>query len=210
MSTKKREKLFKLSVIGDSHAGKTCLLTRYTDNQFMKNYCTTIGCDFRVKSMEVEGERIRMQLWDTAGQERYRAISACFYKGTHCFIICYDVTNKSSFENIDKWVNDINNYPETKGILKVLVGCKVDLQSKRQVSKEEGMKKAKELEMNFYETSALTDEGVRVLFEDIGKMLARIKPEAPEKKEAPEKEESSKKIAIQKKRSVISSGCPCQ
>ena len=204
MSTKKLQRFFKLTIAGDSRVGKTSLLMRYADDVFTRNYISTIGCDFRTKSTEVEGERIKMQLWDTAGQERFRAISACFYKGTHCLLICYDVTNKTSFENIDKWAAESNNYPENKGMLKVLVGCKVDLEDERQVSKEEGMKKAKEIGISFYETSALTNKGVDVLFNDIAKMLVKIKPEAPKK------EELSEKIEIQKKSLRISSGCPCQ
>ena len=89
-------------------------------------------------------------------------------------------------------------------MLKVLVGCKVDLQHERQVSKEEGIKKAKEIGISFYETSALTNEGVHVLFKDIGEILVKAKPEAPKEEELPEK------IAIQKRSLGISSGCPCQ
>eukprot|EP00826_Nyctotherus_ovalis_P012628 TRINITY_DN13352_c0_g1_i8.p1 TRINITY_DN13352_c0_g1~~TRINITY_DN13352_c0_g1_i8.p1 ORF type:complete len:203 (+),score=57.69 TRINITY_DN13352_c0_g1_i8:165-773(+) len=194
--------LCKVVVLGDPYVGKTCLLTRYTDDRYIQHYKSTIGCDFRVRSTNVEGKLVKLQIWDTAGQERFQSLSACYYKGTDCMLLTYDVSNKKSFENVNEWLKSIEVYPETKEIMKVLTGCKIDMEDKRQVSREKGMKKAKELGISFYETSAKTGDGVNELFEDIAKMLADT-PVPTQKTSAQDTR------MLKRKSSLFRDGCEC-
>ena len=104
--------LFKLLIIGDSGVGKSSLLVRFADNTFSGNYITTIGVDFKIRTINVNGERVKLQIWDTAGQERFRTITSTYYRGTHGVIVVYDVTSGESFVNVKRYVLflHINSY----------------------------------------------------------------------------------------------------
>ena len=95
--------LFKLLIIGDSGVGKSSLLVRFADNQFSGNYITTIGVDFKIRTIELNGERVKLQIWDTAGQERFRTITSTYYRGTHGVIVVYDVASGDSFANVKRY-----------------------------------------------------------------------------------------------------------
>ena len=97
--------LFKLLIIGDSGVGKSSLLVRFADNTFSGNYITTIGVDFKIRTIEINGERVKLQIWDTAGQERFRTITSTYYRGTHGVIVVYDVCSGDSFANVKRYVN---------------------------------------------------------------------------------------------------------
>ena len=100
-------------IVGDSSVGKSCLLLRFADDQFNENYMTTIGVDFRFKTVNSGGRNIKLQIWDTAGQERFRTITNTYYKsifkiylGAHAVFLVYDITNMESFESITNfWLN---------------------------------------------------------------------------------------------------------
>ena len=96
--------LFKLLIIGDSGVGKSSLLVRFADNTFSGNYITTIGVDFKIRTINVNGERVKLQIWDTAGQERFRTITSTYYRGTHGVIVVYDVTSGESFVNVKRYI----------------------------------------------------------------------------------------------------------
>eukprot|EP00397_Hematodinium_sp_SG-2012_P041352 GEMP01045520.1.p1 GENE.GEMP01045520.1~~GEMP01045520.1.p1 ORF type:complete len:214 (+),score=45.28 GEMP01045520.1:31-642(+) len=145
--------LFKLVLIGDSGVGKSCLLLRFADDKFTDSYITTIGVDFRFKTIPVEEKTVKLQIWDTAGQERFRTITSAYYRGADGIIMVYDTTDRSSFERVDEWLVEVNRYAN-ENTCKILIGNKCDLEDERQVSKEEGQKKADELEVQFMETSA--------------------------------------------------------
>ncbi|XP_059911082.1 ras-related protein Rab-35b isoform X3 [Gadus macrocephalus] len=100
--------LFKLLIIGDSGVGKSSLLLRFADNTFSGNYITTIGVDFKIRTVEINGEKVKLQIWDTAGQERFRTITSTYYRGTHGVIVVYDVTSAESFVNVKRWLHEIN------------------------------------------------------------------------------------------------------
>ena len=87
--------------------GKSCLLLRFADNTFSGSYITTIGVDFKIRTLEINGERVKLQIWDTAGQERFRTITSTYYRGTHGVIVVYDVTNGESFANVKRWLHEI-------------------------------------------------------------------------------------------------------
>ena len=154
--------LFKLLIIGESGVGKTCLLLRYTDDSFTANHLTTIGIDFKIKILNLEGKTIKLQIWDTAGQERFKTITKTYYKGAHGIILTYDVTEQDSFKNIRNWIKQIEANAQNN-VKKVLVGNKCDKPG-RTVSEEEGKKLAEDFGMNFFETSAKTNHNVNEVF----------------------------------------------
>jgi Ras-related protein Rab-8A len=158
----KYDYLFKLLIIGESGVGKTCLLLRFTDDSFTANHLTTIGIDFKIKIINLENKLIKLQIWDTAGQERFRTITKTYYKGAHGIILTYDVTDQNSFKNIRNWIKQIEANAQTN-VKKVLVGNKCD-KPDRVVSKEEGKKLADDFGMNFFETSAKTNQNVTEVF----------------------------------------------
>ena len=132
---------FKVLLLGDSSVGKTCFLKRYTDDTFQDAYLSTIGFDFKFKSITLNnGKEVRVQLWDTAGQERFRTIAKSYYKGAHGIILMYDVTNRKTYDNIKKWLNQIRDETGNR-ISIILVANKIDCEELRQVTKEEAPSK---------------------------------------------------------------------
>mmetsp|Transcript_54475 Transcript_54475/g.129845 ORF Transcript_54475/g.129845 Transcript_54475/m.129845 type:complete len:214 (+) Transcript_54475:109-750(+) len=155
--------LFKLVLIGDSGAGKSCLLLRFADDAFSDSYITTIGVDFRFKTIPVEKKTIKLQIWDTAGQERFRTITSAYYRGADGIIMVYDICERESFNHVDDWLNEVNRYVN-ESTCKILIGNKCDLESERQVSTEEARKKAEDLGIAFIETSAKDATNVEAAF----------------------------------------------
>jgi small GTP-binding protein len=155
--------ILKLVLIGDSGVGKTNILSRYNNNEFSLTTQPTVGVEFGNKIIKKENKSIKLQLWDTAGQERYKAITNAFYKGSKGAFVVYDITRKSSFLNIDKWIGELKTNG-SEDILIILVGNKSDLEDKREVSTEDGEKKAKQYGIAFCETSALQGKNIEYAF----------------------------------------------
>ena len=155
--------LFKYIIIGDAAVGKSNILLRYAHGQFKDEYQLTIGVEFGAKNIEIKNKIYRIQIWDTAGQENFRSITRAYYKNSVCAIIAYDITKRTSFENVQEWIEEVRSQ-SPKQILLVLVGNKIDLEKERVVAIEEGKKLAQENDMIFLETSALTGEGVDDVF----------------------------------------------
>ena len=134
----------KILLIGDSNVGKSCILMRFIDNKFTE-LSPTIGVDFKRKLMEVKGRKVRATIWDTAGQERFRTLTSSYYRGAHGIILVYDVTCQSSFENLQTWLSECENYctDQAEDIIKLLVANKVDL-TNRAVSTKDGQDFAKQ------------------------------------------------------------------
>lgn len=152
--------LVKLLLIGDSGVGKSCLLLRYSDDKFTTSFITTIGIDFKIKTINLDQKKVKMQIWDTAGQERFRTITAAYYRGAHGVLLVYDVTDETSFENVRNWMRNIEAHA-SEGVKVCLIGNKCDCEeSKRKVTKDRGMALAKEFGVPFFETSAKS--GLRV------------------------------------------------
>jgi len=155
--------IVRLLTIGDSGAGKSSLLLRYTQNEFTVEYMPTIGIDFRLKTIDVKGKTVKVQVWDTAGQERFRTITHNYYRGAHGIALVYDVTQEGSFQNIRKWIQDVRTYAEDSVNI-VLIANKSDLDTKRQVERARGQELADEYGIAFFETSAKADILVQEAF----------------------------------------------
>lgn len=163
--------IFKIVLVGDSTTGKTSLISRYVDDTFSTSTLTTIGIDFKLKTVEVEGYRVKLQLWDTAGQERYAPMGEMYYRGSHACLVVYDITRKSTFNNMPRWLNKISELKSDDKSLIVLVGCKADLSDIREVSSDTGQKLAIEEGARWVEVSSKNGEGVEQLFSDIARHL---------------------------------------
>lgn len=155
--------LFKLLLIGDSGVGKSCLLLRFADDTYTESYISTIGVDFKIRTVELESKVIKLQIWDTAGQERFRTITSSYYRGAHGIIVVYDVTDQDSFNNVKTWLNEIDRYA-SENVNKLLVGNKCDLTGKKVVDFQTAKAFADELGIPFLETSAKNATNVEQAF----------------------------------------------
>lgn len=160
----------KLLMIGDSGVGKTCLLLRYANDSFSPTFITTIGIDFKIKNVDIDGTRIKLQIWDTAGQERFRTITTSYFRGAQGILLVYDVTDRRSFESIRNWISQIQQHADVH-VNKILVGNKCDITQDKVVSTEEGEKLAKEFGIPFWECSAKNNINVDEAFIGIAKSV---------------------------------------
>ena len=158
------EVMFKVVLIGDMKVGKTNIVSRYIKNEFNKDSISTIGVEFGSKELVIEGHNVKVQIWDTAGQEKYKSITNAYYKGAKGAFVVYDITNKNSFDNADNWLNNLRASADKKCSI-ILIGNKSDLEDKREVSIEQGEEKAKNSEIAFMETSALSGDNIDKAFE---------------------------------------------
>jgi Ras-related protein Rab-1A len=155
--------LFKLLLIGDSGVGKSSLLMRFAEDTYSPDFISTIGVDFRVKTVKIGEDRLRLQLWDSAGQERFRTITSSYYRGAHGIILVYDVGQRSTFNHLESWLGEIDRYAHQALIL--VIGQKSDLPDcKRQVSHEEAKHWAKERGLELVEVSAKESDNVNETF----------------------------------------------
>ncbi|KAI4825839.1 hypothetical protein KUCAC02_021504 [Chaenocephalus aceratus] len=145
--------LFKLLLIGDSGVGKTCLLSGSARDSFNTTFISTIGIDFKIRTIELDGKRVKLQIWDTAGQERFRTITTAYYRGAMGIMLVYDISNEKSFENIKNWIRNIEEHASSD-VEKMVLGNKCDMTDRRQVSKDRGEKLAIDYGVKFLETSA--------------------------------------------------------
>ena len=161
-------KLYKILLLGDSCIGsKTSLIERLIHGSFPKNFLATIGIDAKEKLINLKnGNKIKLRIWDFPGQERYRYIPKIYYKA-HYIAMGYDVSNRNSFENIRRWFNDVTSEITDKSILKYLIGNKIDLCDKREVSEEEGRALANELNLKFFEISCKDNIGIEEFYDDL-------------------------------------------
>ena len=159
--------IFKLVLIGDTCVGKSCILVRFSDDIFDDNYVTTIGVDFRIKTIAIKNKIVKIQIWDTAGQERYRSITTAYYRGAAAIIICCDCTNRESFDNIKNWIEEISKYTDNDSVDKIVFLNKCDLNEERCIKKEEIEQSEKENGIKILEVSAKTGEGIDAGFEYI-------------------------------------------
>ncbi|KRY21369.1 Ras-related protein Rab-35 [Trichinella patagoniensis] len=186
--------LFKLLIIGDSGVGKSSLLLRFADQTFSgmlyflrifqrkkeqrqlfltANYITTIGVDFKIRTITVDGERVKLQIWDTAGQERFRTITSTYYRGTHGVIVVFDVTSGESFVNVKRWLHEIDQNCEN--VQRVLVGNKCDERERRVVLEHDAYRFAEQTNVKYFETSAKENVNVEEMFNCITRLVLQAK-----------------------------------
>lgn len=164
--------IVRLLMVGDSSCGKTSLVLRFDQNVFSTKFVTTIGVDYRDKMVKIEGAPMRLQLWDTAGQERFRSLTSNFFGRADGFVLCYDISNRPSFDHVIGWMRDIKTRAPADCDI-VLCGNKSDLESDRVVQVEEGKSLADEYGVQFFETSALTGSNVESMFTALATTIKR-------------------------------------
>ena len=166
--------VYKILLLGDTSVGKTCFLLKYTDNKFQIKHMSTIGLDYRVKSITLKsGKPVKLQLWDTAGQDRFRAITKSYYKSANGVILIYDITSIQTFDNVKTWISQIKEQ-SSQDIVIYIVGNKTDMEEERKIKTEEGKKLADEYGFPFIETSAKSGLNINETFEDIVEKIDTI------------------------------------
>lgn len=166
---------FKILLIGDSGVGKSSLLVSFISDGTVEDLAPTIGVDFKIKQFTVGGKRLKLTIWDTAGQERFRTLTSSYYRGAQGIILVYDVTKRETFTNLSEiWAKEVDLYSTNQDCVKMLVGNKVDKDTERFVSREEGIELAKELKCLFLECSARTRENVHQCFEELALKIMEV------------------------------------
>jgi len=168
-------------LIGDSGVGKSCLLLRFADDSWTDSHISTIGVDFKIKTLNCDGKVIKLQIWDTAGQERFRTITSSYYRGAQGIILVFDCTDMESFNNVKQWLGEIDRYA-CENVNKLLVGNKVDLVAGRVVDKNVAQEFAESMSIPYVETSAKAATGVDEAFM---KMARAIKNRLASTSDAP-------------------------
>jgi len=155
--------LAKIIIIGDAGVGKTCLLLRYCDDNFLTSHLPTIGIDFKMKTVQIDNKTVRMQVWDTAGQERFKTITQTYFKSAHGVVLAYSVNDRDSFNNLEDWIQQVRKYT-APDVSIVLVGNKSDMPD-RTISFEEGKAVADANKFHFFETSTKDDKEIKPMFQ---------------------------------------------
>ena len=179
--------LYKIIIIGDTSVGKTALLSKYLKGVFPTSPLSTVATEFATKIIQIkEGGYIKAQIWDTAGEEKYKSITYHHYKKSVGGLIVYDITKKSTFDNVKNWYNDLITKAE-KGCIIALIGNKLDLiernERKREVPKEEALSYAEDNHMLFYETSAFNGSNINDIFEELMQTIYTERRKIPDFKE---------------------------
>ncbi|KAM9992349.1 hypothetical protein ACTFIY_009790 [Dictyostelium cf. discoideum] len=194
--SKEYEYLFKFIFVGDSGVGKSSILLRFTEDTFTETYISTIGVDFKIKTVYIEGKAIKLQIWDTAGQERFRVHNNSQYRGCHAVMVVYDVTDQRSFENVAKWIQEIERYARDN-VIKMVIGNKNDLVSQKVVDPFLAQEFADSLDITFKETSAKQAINIEDAFISLVKLcIDRMEEDKPSSTSS-----SSSTIILKKPRS---------
>ncbi|XP_022344908.1 ras-related protein Rab-24-like isoform X1 [Crassostrea virginica] len=172
----------KVVLLGSAAVGKTCLVSRYVHDRFASNYQNTIGAAFVSKKIQALGKNVTLNIWDTAGSERYQSMTKMYYRGARAAILCYDVTDKSSFEKIRYWIGELQ---ENEQFCRIYIcGTKKDLIDNdpkvRAVSNDEAEVMAQDLQTCHFVTSSLTGENVDAVFQRIGEDYVKNMHSYPE------------------------------
>ena len=189
--------LFKILILGDSFVGKTNILKRFIHNEFDSTTKETVGVEFDSKNYNFGEKTIKAQIWDTAGQERYRSVTKAYYKGAKGALLVYDISRRITFENIDNWIIDLRTNGD-KDILIILIGNKSDLNSKREVSKDEAENKAEQYNIAFLETSAKIGDNIDKAFGELVEQVYNANKTSIEKNDVKVEGNNEDGISLQK------------
>ena len=182
--------IFKVLLLGNSDVGKSSLLLRYVDSVWSDTFVPTIGVDFKIKTIEIDGKKVKLQIWDTAGQERFRTVVSTYFRGAHGIFLIYDITNRDSFKNLENWLIEIEKNA-SENVLKILIGNKNDLEDERDIASDEGKAFANRNGMQFIETSAKMNTNVNEAFETLGKLMIEFNSQ---QKQAMTQDKKDKKV----------------
>ncbi|XP_071646465.1 ras-related protein Rab-37 isoform X1 [Temnothorax longispinosus] len=170
----------KTILLGDSGVGKTSLLVQFDTGRFQPgNFAATVGIGFTNKVVTVDDTPIKLQIWDTAGQERFRSVTHAYYRDAHALLLLYDVTNKTSYDNIRAWLSEIREHA-SEDVVIMLLGNKSDCGTDRAVKREDGERLAQEYKVPFMETSAKTGLNVELAFLAVARELKARKSDNPD------------------------------
>uniref|UniRef100_A0A3B5B322 small monomeric GTPase n=1 Tax=Stegastes partitus TaxID=144197 RepID=A0A3B5B322_9TELE len=168
-------------LVGDSGVGKTSLLVQFDQGKFIPgSFSATVGIGFTNKVVPVDNVKIKLQIWDTAGQERFRSVTHAYYRDAHALLLLYDITSKSSFDNIRAWLTEIHEYAQSDVVI-MLLGNKADMSSGRAIRRDQGERLAREYSVPFMETSAKTGVNVQLAFTAVAKELKHRAVQHPNK-----------------------------
>lgn len=168
------DKLYKILIVGESGVGKSSILLRFCDEPFIQSYISTIGVDFKIRTLNINDKIYKLQIWDTAGQEKFRTITSSYYRGAHGVLLVYDVTDKNTFNALSLWCEEINRY--INGTAIIIIGNKIDMSKKRVVDYNEARTFAEVNNYSFFETSAKDDSNIDNVFLELVKKM-NSKPE---------------------------------
>ena len=160
--------IFKLLLVGDSGIGKSCILTRFTEDTYIENSYATIGVDFKIRTIDVNDKIVKLQIWDTAGQERFKAITSSYYRGADAILFVFDLTNLLTLNNLHDWIREVG-LKCNEHTLQYLIGSKSDLE--QTISDAKITQFAEDKGFKYYKCSSKKDEGVSGIFESIAKDL---------------------------------------
>lgn len=194
--------LFKILLVGDSGVGKSCMLFQFCDEMFTDSYISTIGVDFKIKTIALNGQTIKLSIWDTAGQDRFKTITSSYYRNADGILICYDVTNFDSFNNVMSWIREIEKHSQNQAC-KVLVGTKCDLIMRKTVDRVSGEELASKLDIPFIETSSKTKTNINQAFENLAAQILS------KKREFDNSEEVRTPLLRKKIKQINPSSCAC-
>jgi len=203
MSAAEHDYFFKILLIGDSGVGKSCLLLRFADDSWTETHISTIGVDFKIKTLTIDGKTVKLQIWDTAGQERFRTITSSYYRGAQGIILVYDCTDRESFNNVKQWMGEIDRYA-CENVNKLLVGNKCDLVAEKTVDVNTAKEFADSYDIPFIETSAKTAHNVEKCFVQ---MASSIKNRMSSSGAAKSSGEHSDTIKVDKAKGKKKDGC---
>lgn len=206
--------LFKILLIGDSGVGKSCLLLRFADDTYTESYISTIGVDFKIRTIDLDGKTIKLQIWDTAGQERFRSVTRSYYRGAAGALLVYDITSRDSYNHISSWLADARSLANPDIVI-ILVGNKSDLEAEREVTFLEASRFAQENDLMFLETSALSGVGVSEVFLKCGRQIlskidsGTLDPETMGSGVQHGDSQTLRELANRRKKATEEPGCAC-
>jgi Ras-related protein Rab-21 len=163
----------KVVVLGYQGVGKTSTVIRYVENSFSHHITPTVGASFFSCKLLIDNITVKLQIWDTAGQERFKAMAPMFYRNANAALIVFDITSAQTFESMQGWVLELKKNVDNPMVLCV-VGNKIDLAKNRQVSRDEAIQYARSIGATYHECSAMQDQGVELVFDDVARGLIRI------------------------------------